>query len=243
MVKRDVVRLVTPGTLTEESLLEARRHNYLAALAGVRDGWALAWCDISTGVFHVMPLAQARIGAELARLAPREVLVSEAVEETLREVLEDLGVQPTMLGRATFDSTGAEQRLCELFGVAIARCLRAFSSGSSSRRWARWSITSTSRRRASCRCCNRPGRRQVSRFMQIDAATRRNLELTHSLNGGRAGSLLSVIDRTVTAGGARLLERRLSSPSRELSVVIARQGAVAWCLDKTGCWRCSCAMR
>ena len=117
VVKREVVRLVTPGTLTEESLLEARRHNYLAALGKVRDEWALSWADISTGVFHVMPLSQARIGAELARLAPSEVLVSDSVEETLREVLNDLGVLPTVLGRASFDSTGAETRLCALFGV------------------------------------------------------------------------------------------------------------------------------
>ena len=68
VVKRGVVRLVTPGTLTEETLLDARRHNYLAALAQVRGDWALAWADISTGSFQVMPLAQARLGAELARL-------------------------------------------------------------------------------------------------------------------------------------------------------------------------------
>ena len=78
VVKRDVVRLVTPGTLTEESLLEARRHNYLAAFAEVRDGHALAWVDISTGAFHVMPLTLSRLGPELARLSPSELIVSEA---------------------------------------------------------------------------------------------------------------------------------------------------------------------
>ncbi len=231
VVKRDVVRLVTPGTLTEESLLEARRHNYLAALAGVRDGWALSWCDISTGVFHVMPLSQARIGAELARLAPSEVLVSEAVEETLREVLEDLGILPTVLGRASFDSTGSERRLCELFRVASLDAFGKFERVEISAMGALVDYLDITQK-GKLPLLQPPRQDQVSRLMQIDAATRRNLELTHSLNGGRAGSLLSVIDRTVTAGGARLLERRLSSPSRELSVVIARQGAVAWCLDK-----------
>src|SRR6056297_201352 len=76
VVRREVVRLVTPGTLTEESLLEARRHNYLAAFARVRGEGALAWVDISTGSFHVMPLAEIRLGAELARLAPSEVLTT-----------------------------------------------------------------------------------------------------------------------------------------------------------------------
>ncbi|SNR36856.1 DNA mismatch repair protein MutS [Puniceibacterium sediminis] len=230
VVHRDVVRLVTPGTLTEESLLEARRHNYLAALSNVRDDWALSWCDISTGVFHVMPLSQARIGAELARLAPSEVLVSDTVEETLREVLGDLGILPTILGRASFDSTGSETRLCGLFGVASLDAFGRFGRVEVSAMGALVDYLDITQK-GKLPLLQPPRQDQVTRLMQIDAATRRNLELTHSLNGGRSGSLLSVIDRTVTAGGARLLERRLSSPSRELAVVQARQEAVAWCLD------------
>ncbi|MEM9550149.1 MAG: DNA mismatch repair protein MutS, partial [Pseudomonadota bacterium] len=86
VVKRDVVRLVTPGTLTEDALLEARRHNFLAAWCAVRDAAALAWADISTGAFHVMSLPQVRLGPELARLAPSELLASDAQEPDLREV-------------------------------------------------------------------------------------------------------------------------------------------------------------
>ncbi|MGY9046267.1 MAG: DNA mismatch repair protein MutS [Rhodobacterales bacterium] len=230
VVKRDVVRLVTPGTLTEESLLEARRHNYLAALSNVRDAWALSWCDISTGVFHVMSLSQARIGAELARLAPSEVLVSDAVDEILREVLGDLGILPTVLGRASFDSTGSEARLCGLFGVASLDAFGRFERVEVSAMGALVDYLDITQK-GKLPLLQPPRQDQVTRLMQIDAATRRNLELTHALNGVRAGSLLSVIDRTVTSGGARLLERRLSSPSRELSVVLARQGAVAWCLS------------
>uniref|UniRef100_UPI003563CB51 DNA mismatch repair protein MutS n=1 Tax=Puniceibacterium confluentis TaxID=1958944 RepID=UPI003563CB51 len=230
VVHRDVVRLVTPGTLTEESLLEARRHNYLAALACVRDEWALSWCDISTGVFHVMSLGQARIGAELARLAPSEVLVSDMVEEALREVLADLGILPTVLGRASFDSTGSETRLCGLFAVASLDAFGRFARVEVSAMGALVDYLDITQK-GKLPLLQPPRQDQVTRLMQIDAATRRNLELTHALNGGRAGSLLAVIDRTVTAGGARLLERRLSSPSRELSVVQARQDAVAWCLD------------
>ena len=83
----------------------------------MRDDWALSWSDISTGAFHVMPLGRSRIGAELARLAPSELLVSDSVEEELRGVLSDLGIFPTVLGRASFDSSGAETRLCSLYGV------------------------------------------------------------------------------------------------------------------------------
>ncbi|MGR3377486.1 DNA mismatch repair protein MutS [Salipiger abyssi] len=230
VVKRGVVRLVTPGTLIEDSLLEARRHNYLAALARVRDEWALAWADISTGAFHVMPLGQARIGAELARLAPSELLVSEDVGETLREVLGDLGVLPTVLGRASFDSSGAEARLCTLYGVqtlagfgSFARCELAAMGALVDY----LDITQKGR----LPLLRAPQRDAVSRMLQIDAATRRNLELTQSMNGGRQGSLLSVIDRTVTPGGARLLERRVSSPSRELEVIARRLAALDWAIE------------
>ncbi len=210
VVKRDVVRLVTPGTLTEESLLEARRHNFLAAFAEVREAGALAWVDISTGEFRVMPCPRSRLSPELARLAPREVLLSETMEPDLAALVSDIGGSSTPLSRASFDSAQAEKRLTACSGSARWRLSAAFRAPRS-RRWGRSSTISTSRRRASCRCCARRCAKPRAKSMQIDAATRRNLELTHALSGGRDGSLLAAIDRTVTAGGARLLERRLSA--------------------------------
>ena len=230
VVKREVVRLVTPGTLTEESLLEARRHNFLAALGKVRDAWALAWADISTGAFHVMPLGQARIGAELARLALSELLVSEAAEDELRAVLGDLGIYPTVLGRASFDSAGAEARLCTLFGVQTLSGFGSFERAELAAMGALVDYLDITQK-GRLPLLRAPQRDAVSRLLQIDAATRRNLELTQSMNGGRQGSLLSVIDRTVTPGGARLLERRVSSPSRELSVISARLDALDWGIE------------
>jgi DNA mismatch repair protein MutS len=117
VVKRDVVRLVTPGTLTEDSLLEARRHNFLAAYAEVRDQAAIAWADISTGEFRVMPSSLTRLSPDLARIAPRELLLSEARETEITAAL-DPGLAITPLSRGSFDSTNAERRLCDLFHVA-----------------------------------------------------------------------------------------------------------------------------
>ena len=111
VVKRDVVRLVTPGTLTEESLLEARRHNFLAAFSEIRDSAALAWVDISTGAFHVMALPPVRFGPELARLAPSEVLISETQETQWDETIKDAGAAVTPMARGAFDSTAGEKRL------------------------------------------------------------------------------------------------------------------------------------
>ncbi|MCT4555073.1 MAG: DNA mismatch repair protein MutS [Pelagimonas sp.] len=233
VVKRDVVRLVTPGTLTEESLLEARRHNYLAVLANVRDDFALGWADISTGAFHVMPLAQARIGAELARLAPSELLLSEKLEETLREMLQELGLEATVLGAASFDSTAAENRLCTLFGVQTLAGFGSFDRAELSAMGAvvdYLEITQKGR----LPLLRPPRQETVSRLMQIDTATRRNLELTHAMSGGRAGSLLASMDMTVTAAGARLLERRISSPSRDLEVIHERLDAVEWAQNHRG---------
>ncbi|MCR8549551.1 DNA mismatch repair protein MutS [Salipiger sp. P9] len=230
VVKRGVVRLVTPGTLIEDTLLEARRHNYLAALGKVRDEWALAWADISTGAFHVMPLGQARIGAELARLSPSELLTSDTVAEELRAVLGDLGIDPTPLGRASFDSSGAEARLCALYGVQTLSGFGTFSRAELAAMGALVDYLDITQK-GRLPLLRAPQRDAISRLLQIDAATRRNLELTQSMNGGRQGSLLSVIDRTVTPGGARLLERRLSSPSRELGAISQRLDALDWAIE------------
>jgi len=230
VVKRDVVRLVTPGTLTEESLLEARRHNYLAAFAEVRDACAMAWADISTGAFHVMPLAQVRLGPELARLSPSELIVSEAKEPELHEVVSDFGIALTGLARSAFDSTSAEKRICDLFDIATLEAFGSFTRAEISAMGAVIEYL-TITQRGNLPLLRPPQKEAEARTVQIDAATRRNLELTHSLNGGRSGSLLSIMDNTATAGGARLLERRISSPSRVVDVVKARADAVSFAYE------------
>ncbi|MCM2561963.1 DNA mismatch repair protein MutS [Lutimaribacter sp. EGI FJ00015] len=231
VVKRDVVRLVTPGTLTEESLLEARRHNYLAAFVTVRDVSALAWVDISTGEFHVMPLTPVRLGPELARLSPSELIVSEAQETDLAETVSESGASLTALGRAAFDSQGAEKRLCALFGVGSLDAFGAFCRAEVSAMGAIVEYLEITQK-GKLPLLRPPVREAETRVMQIDAATRRNLEITHALSGGRAGSLLAAVDRTMTAGGARLLERRLSSPSRVLDVVQARLESVQFATEQ-----------
>ena len=232
VVRRDVVRLVTPGTLTEESLLEARRHNYLASFSRVRGESALAWVDISTGSFHVMPLPEVRLGPELARLAPSELILSEADELELEELTSEAGISVTPLGRSAFDSTGGNERLCTLFGVETLEAFGSFSRPEVAAMGALVEYLEITQK-GKLPLLRTPNREAQSRVMQIDAATRRNLELTHALSGGRAGSLLAAVDRTVTAGGGRLMERRLSSPSLVLDVVQERQDAVAFAVENS----------
>ncbi len=228
VVARDVVRLVTPGTLTEESLLEARRHNYLAAFAQVRDDSALAWVDISTGAFQVMDCPLPRLAPELARLSPREVLAADG--SGLDDVVADAGAALTDLHPGAFDSAAGARRLAALYAVET---LDGFGSFSRAELAAMGAIVDylDMTQKGKLPLLRPPVRERAGGVVQIDAATRRNLELTQALSGGREGSLLSAIDRTVTAAGARLLERRISAPSRDLALIHARQDGVAMLVD------------
>ncbi|WP_092066033.1 DNA mismatch repair protein MutS [Poseidonocella pacifica] len=233
VVKRDVVRLVTPGTLTEDSLLEARRHNFLAAFARIRDECALAWVDISTGAFHVAGLKEASLGPELGRIRPAELLVSEAEESKCRDITDEAGASLTTLGASAFDSTSATRRICELFGIAS---IDAFGSFELAQIAAMGAIVEwlTITQKGNLPLLRPPQQEPAGGNVQIDASTRRNLELTQALGGGRAGSLLQTIDRTATAAGARLLERRLSAPSRQLDVIQSRLDAVSFAAENSG---------
>ncbi|MGB3553152.1 MAG: DNA mismatch repair protein MutS, partial [Jannaschia sp.] len=225
VVKRGIVRVVTPGTLTEDTLLEARAHNYLAAWAEVRGEAALAWADISTGAFHVATCPRVRLGPDLARLGVAEVILAEGSDA--EPVAEELGVAVTPLGRSAFDSAGAEVRLRALFDVGSLEAFGTFSRAELGAMGALIEYLEITQR-GRLPLLRPPRQEAASTLMAIDAATRRNLELTRGASGGRDGSLLWAIDRTVTAGGGRLLERRVSAPSSMEDVIRARLEAVDW---------------
>jgi len=223
VVKRGVVRLVTPGTLTEDTLLDARRHNYLAAWALIRDAGALAWADMSTGEVTVTPCTPAMLGPMLARLSPAEVLCLPPQDALLRDLT---GAVVTAMAAGSFDSTSAQARVCKVYGVASLDAFGTFGRAEVSALGALVDYLDLTQQ-GNLPLLQRPVRETGGGAMQIDAATRRNLELTQALSGGRDGSLLAAIDRTVTAGGARLLDRRLAAPSCDLSEIRDRHDAVA----------------
>ena len=225
VVRREVVRLVTPGTLTEDSLLEARSHNFLAAYALVRGEGALAWTDISTGAFEVSACPLVGLGPDLARLGAAELLVMDAGDAPWSAALEGLGLAVTPLAPACFDSSAGNRRLCDLFGLSTLEGLGRFSRADLSAMGALVAYLDLTQQGRLPRL-QRPVRAISGADLQIDAATRRNLELTRALSGGRSGSLLSVIDKTATAAGARLLERRLSDPTTDTAEIGSRHDAV-----------------
>jgi DNA mismatch repair protein MutS len=232
VVKRDVVRLVTPGTLTEDSLLKARSHNFLAAYSIVRGERSLAWVDISTGLMSVLSLNKVEdFVAELFRLTPSEVLIIDNTDYDIIDAIEESGATATLRGKSAFDSISGEERLKSLFAVAS---LEAFGSFGRAQVSALGSIAEylDATQKGKLPILRPPVIELKENSMRIDSATRRNLELTRSINtGSRQGSLLGTIDRTVTAAGGRLLERRISAPSMDMDVINERHNALKFLRD------------
>ena len=226
VVARDVVRVLTAGTLTEDELLEARAHNYLAAVANVRGDIAVAWTDISVGNLHVMPCSPESLATQIARISPREILVSETADAATRSGAADADGPLMELSPMHFDSISADRRLRELFGVSTLDAFGNFTRAELGALGALVSYLDVTQRGKNP-LLRPPVRERSDATMQIDAATRRNLEISRDFSGRRDASLLAAIDRTLTAGGARLLELRVSAPSAIADVITARHQAVA----------------
>jgi DNA mismatch repair protein MutS len=229
VVRRDVVRLVTPGTLTEDSLLEARSANILAALGRAGGQWALASADMSTGEFRVGGMGADGLGTELARLSPRELLTPDSLfaDPDIAPQLAAPGVALTPLPAAKFDSGAGMRALCTLYGVATLDAFGAFTRAELSAAGALVGYLELTQK-GKLPALQRLVRQASDSFMAIDAATRRNLELSQTLSGSRAGSLLGTIDCTVTAAGARELGARLAAPLTDAAAIAFRQDAVAY---------------
>ncbi len=232
VVRRDVIRLVTPGTLTEDSLLDAKRNNYLAALARSRasagdDRFALAWIDISTGEFRVAECDRASLASVIARVEPGEIIVADALYADA-ELAPTLRALPalTPVTRDVFDGATAERRLAAFFGVATTAAFGAFSRVELAAAAA--AVTYVERTQIGKHPpLSPPLREAAGATLALDPATRSNLELSRTLSGERRGSLLAAIDRTVTPAGSRLLAQRLAAPLTDPAEIGHRLDAVA----------------
>ncbi len=233
VVKRGVVRLVTAGTLTEDHLLEAGANNYLVALAEVSGAFGLGWLDLSTGEVLAEALGEAELGAAIARLDPRELLVSERLlqRESLFETFAAWRSVMTPLPPARFDSRNAEARLKEHYGVADLSAFGSFSRPEISALGTLVDYAALTQKGALPHL-SRPLRTGLADRMAIDAASRRNLELFEAQAGGRKGSLIAAIDCTVTGAGARSLAQRLAAPLTDRQAIEARLTKVAFFVEE-----------
>ncbi|HEY3918518.1 MAG TPA: DNA mismatch repair protein MutS [Stellaceae bacterium] len=228
-VRRAVVRIVTPGTLTEDALLDARRHNYLAALTDVSGDLALAWLDLSTGDFATQAVDAAALGAALARIAPGELLLPERLlaRPELFELWQAHKDRLTPQPNARFDSENGRKRLEAVYGVKDLAGFGAFGRAEIAAAGALVDYVELTQQ-GKLPALAAPRRLGSGEVMEIDAATRRNLELVESLTGDRNGSLLAAIDRTETGAGARLLADYLAAPLTDPLLIDARLDAVAF---------------
>ncbi len=239
VVRRAVVRLVTPGTITEDRLLEPGRPNWLAAVARRKvseGGWtyAVAAADISTGRFVVSEAAAAALMAEIARLEPREIIVPDAIhdDEALRDFWAEQRAAVTPVAHEGFDPASSERRLRDYFGVAELAGFGQF--GPAELAAAAAIVAYVDRTQLGSRPpLSPPLRDREGAGLAIDAATRANLELTRTMAGERAGSLLAAIDRTQTPGGGRVLAERLAGPLTGVEAIHARHDSVAALHDDT----------
>jgi len=234
VVRRDVVRVVTPGTLTEETLLNARANNYLACLMFHSDLFAAAWVDMSTGDFHTESMTADGLTAWFARTAPSECLVHEkqtgtsAITNWVDEKVGQMTLQPA----SKFNLQNNNARLCQYFKIASLEIYGDFSAGEIIAAGTLLDyLQLTQKGQLPALLPPRPHTKQS--VLQMDAATRRNLELLETTRSERAGSLLATIDKTITPMGARLLSERLSAPLTDAAAINIRLEGVEFILKNS----------
>ena len=233
VVRRDVVRVLTPGTLTEDGLLDARGSNRLAAVALRQGRVSLASLELSTGEVEALLVDREDLAAALAALRPSETLASDRLfaDAVIAAALKGAGGVITPMAAALAEPGGAETRLKRLYGVETLDGFGAFTSAEVSALGLLAAYLETTQAGRSP-ALKPPRRTHETEFLAIDPATRASLEIDRAQSGSREGSLLAAIDRTVSSGGARLLAARLSRPLVSPQAIDARLDAVAHFVER-----------
>ena len=238
VVKRDVIRLVTAGTLTEDNLLDARKNNYLLCCAKIQDNFGFAWFDLSTGDFctqlvNTSPTHQsAMLQTFISKINPVEIIVSDALLQipALFEILNAYREKLTVLPQARFNSLAAEEYIKKAFKVQTLEAFGNFSKPEVAAAGVILDYVNATQKGKMPRIKN-PVRFNNNTSMEIDNATRYSLEILESVNGDKKNSLLGTIDRTITGAGARLLTYRLSNPSLDIDTINQRLDVVQFFID------------
>jgi DNA mismatch repair protein MutS len=232
VVRRDVVRLVTAGTITEEALLDPSRASILLGIGRIRiddnrHAYGLAEVDISTGRFVLSECEGEQLATEIARIDPKEIVLPDAIRDdaVLGSLWREVRAAVARVARDGVDSASAARRVADYFGVSALDGFGQFSKPELIA--AATVLTYVERTQLGVRPPLMPPQAAGSgHTLQIDAATRANLELTRTLAGERAGSLLHCIDMTVTPAGGRLLAERLAGPLTVASIIRNRQDSI-----------------
>lgn len=233
VVHRGVVRVVTPGTLTEDSLLDARGANRLAAVAVRKGRAAVAVVELSAGAVDVVACSLEDLGATLSSFRPSEVLVPDRLfsDEETKDALNGSGGVVQALPQALAEPVGAKVRVERLYGVASLDGFGGFEEAEVSALGLIAAYLETTQA-GKIPALTPPRRTGDTGFLAIDPATRLSLEIDRTQRGEREGSLLACIDRTVTSGGARALAERVARPLRDPIAINHGLDAVEWLLER-----------
>lgn len=239
IVKREIVRIVTPGTLTEDQMLSARCYNYLALICDEKeqtdpDTLSFALVDITTGDFYLETCLRSEIENLVSRVSPAEIVIPERLLQTpeLFEIFHEYKKSLTPLPDSRFDVKNSALRLQEYYEVKTLDGFGAFRPAEITAASTLLDYVKLTQRQSLPRLAL-PKRYGVSELLEIDAATRRNLELIMTTSGSYKGSLLHLVDQTRTACGARHLSQHVASPLKDLSAIKARHDNVSFFIHST----------
>ncbi|KAE9516603.1 DNA mismatch repair protein MutS [Candidatus Liberibacter asiaticus] len=227
LVRRNVVRLVTPGTLTEDQLLSPTDSNYLMAVARIRTEWAIAWIDISTGIFKISTSNHDRLISDIMRIDPREIIFSEkelshAEYKSLFETLGNVAVaQPNVF----FDHSISESRIADYYNITTVDTFGSFSQVEKTAAAAAISYIKKTQM-VNKPTIGYPEREDIQSTLFIDSAARSNLEILRTLSGSREQSLLKTIDYSITGAGGRLFAERIASPLTDSTKINTRLDSI-----------------
>ncbi len=232
VIRREVIRIVTPGTITEDTLLDGKKSNFLAALATDGGKISLAWVDISTGFFSSTETSKQNLGNDLARIAAKEILVPAKLWNSPEYaiLLQEWKPQVSDYADNIFEFSRAERKLKTFFGALSLEVFGHFSRTEVSAAGALLEYIELTQQGKMPRISGLKNQARGN-FLGVDQSTRRNLEIFSSLNGDYRGSLLSIIDRCRTGFGARLLAQHLATPLLDPAAINQRLDAVQFFYD------------
>ncbi|MEK6733611.1 MAG: DNA mismatch repair protein MutS, partial [Pseudomonadota bacterium] len=220
VVKREVIRIITPGTLTEDNLLNSNASNFLIAIAEVKGELSISWADISTGEFYTSLSSVDSFSNDLARINPKEILISERLynQENIHFALADYRRIVTIQANSLFDISKAEHKIKKYYNVISSEVFGNYTQAELVSCGAILEYVELTQKTSQVKI-RHPKKLNNSLFMTIDAATRRNLEINLTAGGEKSGSLFHLINKTKTSGGARLLAQYLASPLIDVEAI------------------------
>ncbi len=220
VVRREAVRIITPGTITEDNLLNSSSSNFLVSIASIKEEVALAWTDISTGEFYTSISSFTSLNNDLARINPQEILISDKLyqQESINLALADFRRIVTIQANNLFDLSKAEHKIKQYYNVISSDAFGIYTQVELIACGAILEYVELTQKTNQIRL-RYPSRLNHSLFMAIDAATRRNLELNISSSGEKRDSLLHLINKTRTSSGSRLLVQYIAAPLIDVEAI------------------------